>query len=1679
MEFKEELNFCTLFKEAVRANQDKECCFYRDKKLTYNELDNRSDCLLNELRMNGVEIDDIVAIYMDRNITLLTSIVAVLKNGSAYLPIDITHPENRKMQILSQSKVKYIITDSASKEELVVLLAKRDSDNEARIIEIDNDFFSNRECPKCMNYEYRPEGTAYIMFTSGSTGRPKGVMVKHKGMINHLLSKINDMSICDKDIIVESATQCFDISVWQFLSCLLVGGQVHILDNETAGNPGAYLDYVEKNAITIFQVVPSMLKSMLNYISSVNKKYAMKSLRWIALVGEALPPYACRQWLELFPEVPMLNSYGPTECSDGVSHYIIVSAPDKSVINMSIGKPIHNLRAYITKTDCDQLELVPEGAEGELCVAGIGVGKGYLYDEERTNKVFLKNPFSNDNNYDVLYKTGDLVKCLPNGDMEYLGRIDRQVKLRGFRIELGEIESVLAEHNGVKSCAVITSNLLTNKSKLVARKGIEESKQEDSIQLIAYVIENMHITDREYKAYLGERLPSYMVPERFVRVEKFPYNANGKLDVKNLPDPSFVRPETDYAYSEPVGEDEKKLANIWAKVLSIDKIGRDDYFMDLGGDSLLAMQLLNRVHEEMHCDISFQDIFTKRLSEMIEIVNGKRKQSHKYNSIEDVVLDRELYPLTLQQKQLWFMWKLYPNSPFYMLQGELDIKGCADVHVLEDALMRVVSCNDLLCSSLVERDGEPYFSFKDNTRIVIDYQDISDQAEDSQKKCIMEYEKGEIAHPFDLRTDALVRFKLFKTSAVDFMLIMTTHEMIFDAWSLSTFIREVKTVYRNIKMHENIEIFDKKISFKQYSVWESENITKESLKQEREYWSKQLIDYNTYLDLPRVNRNEIDSHEGGTVTKLLSKELSDKLRDISHEYGATLFMTLLAAFNALLYRYTGQNDIVIGTPHVNRNNPGTERLYGFFLNMLPIRTKLDDGMTFDELLHSVRDTAYGAIANSSYPFMWMQDDRNRGSQGTSPLFQIMFNMYSEKKEIEEITKDDLNISFREIETGYTKYDMTLYAQENGESIYIQLSYFKDMFNKATMNSMLENYEVLLNALVTNTQCAIDKAEYITENEKNRLLYELNDTNEVYDKKKSITELFEQCVIENKNKTALICNGETMTYSELNNRANCLAEELKKKGVDNTTTVGLCITRSFNTLVSILATLKLGATYVALDQTYPFTRLLGIIQDSRIGVLVRDEYAPDFKEYVGLICDIDTVDYSKECSNPEYVEPHDGTMNIVYTSSTTGKPKGVVISMQSVLNRLYWMWNKYPFNSSDVAVLQKSTALVAASWELFGALFSGIPTVVLTQEDINKPSQLWERLVDNKVTYLLSSPAFIRIVLEEAGHSEKKWDSLRFATTSAEPINKALVYQWYETFPDVLLLNLYGSTECSSNASEYDTRNLKDDFAGVPIGRPLSNVRLLILDKNRQLVPFGVKGELCIWGDCVSRGYLNMEELNKEKFIKDKFYNDDTKRIYCSGDVAYYMQDGNIDLVGRTDYQVKIRGYRVELSEIESVLTNHPAVKNAICLTEQERVVAYLVLNKDETSDEIQLKKHVREYLPEYMVPSEFRIIDKMPITNAGKMDRKAISNMQYQLLSSQIESNDYDDIEKQVKDIFVDVLGRKDVDKNVDFFDMGGNSLLSVKVVTEIERIFGVDIMISSFMRNSSIMSIAQQIKEA
>ena len=1675
-----------VFQERALNSPEALAAVFRDERINYEDLNKRANKLAWFLIERGIGADTLVCISAERSIKFLISVLGIFKAGAAYLPLDPLSPSARLRNVLEQSKSRFVITTELESSTLIRSLGTMDQEARPQIFlfeECLNQGLPDSDPP----IRSTPNDLAYVIFTSGSTGLPKGAMVEQKGMMNHLYAKIKDLGISASDRIVQNASQCFDISVWQFLAGLLAGAEIHIVDQDVAHDTDGLLRYTESKGITILEVVPSMLRTILDSAKAATGEYGFSALRWMILTGEALPPRYCAEWLSLYTHIPMLNAYGPTECSDDVTHYPVHEAPAEDVVHMPIGYPVANTKLYVMEQHGETFRLCPAGISGELWVAGIGVGRGYINDAQRTGAAFFKDPFSEDSDA-RLYRTGDLARYLPEGRIEFLGRIDSQVKIRGFRIELGEIESILLRHESVKECVVVVRSSRQMQGKLVAREMLAkvDVDRSERKRLLAYVVCRDEVSNFVLRGFLQQYLPPYMIPEQFIRLDALPVNANGKVEKNNLPEPENVRPDLDQPFVAARNGLEELIASIWQGQLGVDRIGVDDSFFDLGGDSLLAVQVLNRLRQATNCNITFRDFFEARtVAELARIVECTNKDLSSTTLPISARAQSERYRLSFAQERLWFLWRLEPDNPYYTFQGILNVKGELNLPEFRRAWRAIWKRHEILRARFGVEDGSPFQVFDDGESFEPLFISLTHLPEAERHQAVRNRARAEGERVFDLEEGKLFRIQLFKLSETEHAALLTMHEIILDGWATCVMIRELGELYAGFIKGEESPLPGLPVKFSDFVLWEGDNIKRDGLEEQEDYWRSKLAGELPILDLATDRPRPLSpTFLGQSRGVLLHAELSDHIHALSRQEGTTLFVVILASFYHMLHLYTGQDDLIVGAPLANRSHRETEDIVGFFLNMLAFRTDLSGDPSFRELIGRVHGTVTDGITRSDYPFIWLLETVSAvRNPSIAPVFQVMLNMLS----FPQITLqyDDLEIGFRELETGYTKYDLSLYAQEQGDRVYLQLSYLTDLFDDEAAAKILNNLVAFLESAVADPAARMSQLEVLTEDEKKTLLAEFNRREQDVDYSQSIHELFELQVEKTPLQTALIFNGGRLNYSDLNARANQMAHFLRGRGVGPETGVAVCLERSFDTIIALLGIIKAGGYYIALDPDYPPLRLKTMLEDTAASLLLLHQNRDQYENYWGEKVYLDdwTLFQGEEVSNPSALSTPDNLLNIVYTSSTTGNPKGALITVRSVLNRLFWMWEKYPFQADDVAVLQKSTALVAATWECFGALLKGIPTVILSREDLLDPQELWSKLVTERVSYFLASPALLQGVIEQAESHPSEWITLRLATTSAETVSVAMTTHWNKLFPRAPLLNLYGSTECSSNVTIYDTAEVPPDAARVLVGKPLVNTRVHILSDQLGLVPIGGKGEMCVSGECLARGYLNLPELTAERFIPDPFSDHPGSRLYRTGDVARYCNDGNIELIGRKDNQTKIRGFRVELDDIEVAILWHPMVSKCAVRVYQDqegrsRLAAYLIADSAMSSST--LRSFLRERLPEYMIPSDFVVVDALPLTPAGKIDRRALplpDRTRPDLASTFVAPRT--EAETLVARIWSQILGVEQVGVYDNFFDLGGHSLMATQILSRLRNVANVEIPLRAMYETPTIANLAEAVDAA
>ncbi|UWU25459.1 amino acid adenylation domain-containing protein (plasmid) [Rhizobium sp. CB3060] len=1626
------------------------------EELTYGDLRVQSDRIARALRERKAQ-GMVVGYCGERNLHWATTVIAILKSGSTYLPLDPSLPASRISFMIEQSECTLIIGPERPK---ALGLFQESGNCSPEFLTVQTALLGGRASAVVpSSIESR---LAYILFTSGSTGKPKGVMVKRAGLNNHLTAKIDALDLSDRDCVAQTASHGFDISLWQLLAGLGVGSCVALIDDATVKSPMALLEALHAHRATIVQFVPSVLAVFVEYLQALSADgRLLGALRMVSTVGEPLTPALARSWLTLYPQIPILNHYGPTECADGVTHHLISLPPSTADAYVPIGKPIANLKVYVA----NGLRLCKTGEVGEICVSGAGVADGYVNDKARTEESFSSNPFSDHSSYRQLYKTGDLGRLGADGLLVCLGRRDRQIKIRGHRIELGEIESRLCAHPLVNAAAAVAP--VAESVKLTARDINNTDRQTGPRRIVAYVSAPAELSERELRSFVAEALPAYMLPERIIRVDRLPVTRNGKVDLTALPDSTTIRPELPNPFEEPKTELERTLRDIWSSVLRIKDIGVSDQFIDLGGDSLRAVLILAQVQRQLGTKVDFRIVLNGTVRSLAASILG---HSGTMQPVLPACGNLRRSPLTRVQEHLWFLWQLDPTAKNYMIQGGVRIRGPIDLIAFNKAWRDVVQAHDALCARFIDEDW-PVQIFDDPPSADLELIDATDLSEQQAEELVTELRLKELASPFDLSQGHLFRPRLIRFGADDHLMLITAHEIIIDAWSVSILLRDLQTRY---SQDSAVSPTDRP-SLSTYALWESENVTPESLEGQRHYWRRQIGDNPPVLSLgsDRV-RPKVGSYRGNSHAVHLGGELSDHVRNFARRHRCTTSAVLLACFKLLLRMYSGQDDVVVGMPHVVRSQPGTEEIVGFFLNMLPIRTKVDINQSFAAHAAHVQDLMSDAIANSDYPFSWMvRDTRFLREHGRSPIFQVMFNMYSEPPE--PSGKRDLQLTFREYDTGYVKFDLTLYAQDEGDEIAMQLAYAQDTFSSDVIARMADNLRHLIAACVERSDESIVALSAPSPSEI-AILNSLKGDEQSYEDQPSLTEAFNQVSASNSDRVAYFGEFGEITFGQLRDRMATIQSLLRTCGVGAGDIVAMLVDRSPDVAATSLAIRDLQATIVPISPDYPRERVSHIVRNSGARLLIHT--GMDAEADFGVPC----VDLAvlQAGSGPgrichRTVElPTQDAASLIYTSSSTGKAKGVLIPESAILNRLNWMWRCFPFDGVDVMVAQKSATLVAAVWEYFGGLLKGVPTLILTQEQVLDPDLLLRALRRHRVTRLFASPPILSgLIASQKRHPETT--NLRLVTSSAELMPPSLPIRWRECFPDVPLWNFYGTTECASNAAVYQTSIADDGSSAVPIGRPIDNVKVYVLDTQLKQVPAGVAGELCVAGRCVSTGYWKDPERTKHRFVPNSYGEGQYSILYRSGDIARISAKGLLEICGRADNQIQLRGFRIELEELEAALVAHSSVAQAAAFVQGEdddrRLVALVVPALDGLTSGA-IVNHLRQTLPSYMIPSDVRIVHRIPLTASGKIDRARLSSVSSRKMRRTKSARPRTESERLLADIWHKLLDAKSVGIDDSFFDIGGNSLLSVRCVT-LARKAGLNLTVSQLHRTPTIRALA------
>ncbi|NCR87816.1 MAG: amino acid adenylation domain-containing protein [Microcystis aeruginosa G13-10] len=1675
-----------LFEEQVKRTPEAVAVVYSDQQLTYNELNNRANHLAHYLQSLGVKPDQLVGICLERSLEMIVGLLGILKAGGAYVPLDPEYPIERLSFMLEDAQLSVLLTQQKLGETL--------PQHQAQIIYLDTDWEKIAENSHSnLENTVTPDNLAYVIYTSGSTGKPKGVLVNHSNVVRLFAATDAWYNFNSQDVWSLFHSYAFDFSVWEMWGALLYGGCLVVVPYLVTRSPEAFYQLLCQEKVTILNQTPTAFRQLIQVEESLKGSFPPLSrgvrgdrssttdndlsLRLVIFGGEALEIHSLQPWFNRHgDQCPQLvNMYGITETTVHVT-YRPLSMTDLDSTASVIGCPIPDLQVYLL----DQyLQLVPVGVPGEMYVGGAGVTKGYLNRPELTTERFIPSPFDpplpplnkgGTQGGAKLYKTGDLARYLPKGELEYLGRIDNQVKIRGFRIELGEIEALLASHPQIWETVVIVRDDTTGDKRLVAYIVPQSEKT---------------ITINEIRQFLKAKLPSYMIPNAFVILDALPLTANGKIDRRALP-PSESSSEPSEKYVAPRNPIEDILVNVWSEILKVEKVGINDNFFELGGHSLLATKLVAQIRDRLKVELPLRQLFnTATLAELAQGIEQLKQE--KSDTIVPTILPRKR-PLSYAQQRLWFLDQLEPNSSFYNVPLALHLAGDLQADILEKSLQKIIQRHESLRTNFATVEGNPVQVIKPESNwqlTLVNGKDSPKYREDQEIKKWLEIHSHQ---PFDLANDSLIRATLLKLSDTEHFLLICLHHIVSDGWSMGVFIQELTTLYNAYTKGLEPLLPELPIQYADFAIWQREYLQGEIRQNQLNYWQKQLAAAPALLHLPTDRpRPPEQRFEGDQINGILSPELSQDLNKLSREKGVTLFMTLLTAFKVLLYRYTGQEDILVGTPIANRTRSELAGLIGFFVNTLVLRTDLAGNPSFSEALKQVRKTATDAYDHQDLPFEMLvealQPERN---MSYTPLFQVMFGLDNEV--LNEMDLEGIKATPQPLEFKKAKFDISLFIQVKEAGLTAHWEYNTDLFNSETIERMNGHFLALLEGIIANPSERISQLPLLTKSEQQQLLIDWNNTEVDYPVDKCIHQLFEEQVERTPDTVAVIFEEQELTYNELNCRANQLAHYLQSLGVKPDELVGICVERSLEMIVGLLGILKAGGAYVPLDPDYPLERISLMLEDAGLKVLLTQQKLIDklseSQANINIVCvDADLPVISKEeQKNLITTIKYSNLAYVIYTSGSTGIPKGVLVTHQGLLNLVFWHQNTFEITNLDKATQLAGTGFDAAVWELWPYLTAGASIYLVKPEILISLVELQKWLAAKKITIsFLPTPIAEQLLSLEWTEINV---SLRTILTGGDKLN-----QYPSNFIPFQVVNNYGPTENTVvTTSGVVISGEKNNSLSPAIGRPIFNTQIYILDSNLQPVPVGIPGEIHISGAGLARGYLNRPELTQEKFIPNPFSNSPDSRLYKTGDLARYLPDGNLEYLGRIDNQVKIRGFRIELGEIETILSQHSAVKTAIVIaredeTEQKRLVAYIVPQAEGISAQqeqnfiavTELRQFLKAKLPEYMIPSAFVILESLPLTPNGKIDRRALPAPEFQSEEQYVAPRN--PIEEILSSIWVKVLKVAQVGIHDNFFELGGHSLLATQLISRIREAFQVEMPLRELFVAPTIAELAQEIK--
>ncbi|WEQ54976.1 amino acid adenylation domain-containing protein [Komagataeibacter nataicola] len=1629
----------------VLRTPDAPAVICEDTCLSYAELNTRANRLAHHLVALGVTPDSPVAICLDRSAEMVVGLLAILKAGGAYLPLDPAYPSSRLAQILDDAKPAIILLDRTGEQALGDALPQAMTRLHPRAPSCPWD-----ACPDTAPElaSLAPHNLAYVIYTSGSTGTPKGVAVEHRNAV-HLASAEAKVFRLSADIrVIQFASCSFDASIFEILMSLQAGGSLYIPSSIEKEDVSALWNYISVNKITHATLPPAV------FHFETDLKLP-SSIRFLVLAGEAPDPNLVKS-LATGRGMVLVNAYGPTETTVWASAW---SCPDdiSALVTVPIGRPIANTRIYLLD---GQGEPVPPGVAGELYIGGAGVARGYLNRPDLTAERFLDDPFARTPGA-RMYRTGDLARYRPDGNIEFLGRADQQVKIRGFRIEPGEIEARLTECSGVRTAAVI------------AREDIPGDRR-----LVGYVVPEPDATPdpATLRRALAAVLPDYMVPAALVLLDALPLTPNGKLDRKALPAPDFTPAGEGRAPRNP---QEAILAALFAEVLGLTRVGIDDSFFDLGGHSLLATRLASRIRSSLNIDLPVRAVFENpTVAGLAEATAGQEDS----NRPPLVPMTRPaILPLSFAQQRLWFLFRLEGPSATYNMPLSIQMDGPLSIAAMQTALGDVVARHESLRTVFPEVDGiacQQVLATEDpRCTVLLDHRHVAGHDLDRTLAAIA-------ATPIDIANELPLRAFVLEVTPVRHVLVVLVHHIAADGWSMAPFARDLAQAYDARTAGTQPAFTPLPVQYADYTLWQRTLLGNaddpDSLyAQQADYWQTTLAGLPECITLPTDRpRPAVSAYQGATVPLIIPPELAGRLGALGKASGTSVFMILQAALAVLLGKLGAGDDIAIGSPIAGRTETALENLVGFFVNTLVLRTDLSGNPTITDLLAQVRERSLAAYGHQDLPFEKLVEILNPArAQNHHPLFQVMLVLQNTTGTHLKLT--GLQAYELPVDNTVAKFDLTFTLAEDKDGLTGEIEYDTALFDAETIKSMATRYLRVLDIFASQNNRPIGSIDVLEPAERKLLLETWNDTATPWPQDLCLHQMVEAQVLRTPDAPAVICEDTCLSYAELNTRANRLAHYLVALGVTPDSPVAICLDRSAEMVVGLLAILKAGGAYLPLDPAYPSSRLAQILDDAKPAIILLDRAGEQAlgdalpQDMTRLhprapSCPWDTCpDTAPELAS---LAPHN-LAYVIYTSGSTGTPKGVAVEHRNAVH-LASAEAKVFRLSADIRVIQfASCSFDASIFEILMSLQAGGSLYIPSSIEKEDVSALWNYISVNKITHATLPPAVFHFETDL-----KLPSSIRFLVLAGEAPDPNLVKS-LATGRGMVLVNAYGPTETTVWASAWSCPDDISALVTVPIGRPIANTRIYLLDGQGEPVPPGVAGELYIGGAGVARGYLNRPDLTAERFLDDPFARTPGARMYRTGDLARYRPDGNIEFLGRADQQVKIRGFRIEPGEIEARLTECSGVRTAAVIAREDipgdrRLVGYVVPEPDATPDPATLRRALAAVLPDYMVPAALVLLDTLPLTPNGKLDRKALPAPDFTPAGEgRAPRNPQEAI---LAALFAEVLGLTRVGIDDSFFDLGGHSLLATRLASRIRATLDMSLPVRTLFETPTVAGLAE-----